>query len=165
MNVFTYSFIFQPKDVTFEYPNVVDKETKVDQVEKTKKQLHEQAELYRKFLKRNDDSRGSPPWFSIQNERKKLIDKKKSFNQNTVENIFQQIKFKKYKETGVKKTEEFLNMKNKISLFEFCLIVFFFTLTHRKFRSFLLNLRYRLDEHLSMRYIARDFDPIVIFVM
>lgn len=51
--------------MTFEYPNVIDKETKTDQMEKTKKQLHEQAELYRKFLKRNDDSRGSPPWFSI----------------------------------------------------------------------------------------------------
>lgn len=87
MNVFTYSFIFQPKDVTFEYPNVVDKETKVDQVEKTKKQLHEQAELYRKFLKRNDDSRGSPPWFSIQNERKKLIDKKNRLTK-TLQKIF-----------------------------------------------------------------------------
>lgn len=49
--------------MTFEYPSLFD--TKVDHVEKSKKQLQEQADLYRKFLKRNDDSRGSPPWFSI----------------------------------------------------------------------------------------------------
>lgn len=64
-DIISIRFILQPKDVTFEYPNVLKEEGKEDQVEKTKKALDEQGESYRKFLKRNDDSRGSPPWFSI----------------------------------------------------------------------------------------------------
>lgn len=63
--IISIPFDLQPKDVTFEFPNVLDKDGKQDQVEKTKKALDEQGDLYRKFLKRNDDSRGSPPWFSI----------------------------------------------------------------------------------------------------
>lgn len=63
-----FLFIFdclQRKDVTFEYPNLFDMEGKVDNVEKSKKQLQEQTEIFQKFVNRNDDSKGSPPWFSI----------------------------------------------------------------------------------------------------
>lgn len=69
-NVFisNFSFFFnnfQPKDVTFEFPEMFDKEKKDDEVTKAKASLKEQAELHKKYLKRNVDSRGTPPWFSI----------------------------------------------------------------------------------------------------
>lgn len=50
---------------------------------------------------------------------------------------------------------------------EFRLIVRLISL-HIIFRSiqskFLLDWQYRPNEHLSMRYIVRDFDPIAAFV-
>lgn len=61
-----YSFeMLQPKEVTFEFPEIFDQDEKDDDMSKARKSLKEQAELYQKFLKRNADSRGSPPWFSF----------------------------------------------------------------------------------------------------
>lgn len=57
---------FQPKDVAFEFPDLFNKDKKIDDdITKAEKQLNDQASTYKKFLKRNVDSRGSPPWFSI----------------------------------------------------------------------------------------------------
>lgn len=55
----------QPKDVTFEYPDIFGEEEKDLNMNKAKDQLQEQADRYETFLKGNKDSKGSPPWFSF----------------------------------------------------------------------------------------------------
>lgn len=55
----------QPTDVTFEYPEIFDENKQADELSKAKKQLKDQAGAHQKFLEHNQDSRSSPPWFSI----------------------------------------------------------------------------------------------------
>lgn len=51
--------------MTFEYPDIFGAEKKDLDVNKAKDQLQEQSDKYEMFLKRNKDSKGSPPWFSF----------------------------------------------------------------------------------------------------
>lgn len=62
---FFLSFIVQPKDQSFEFPDVFDIEAQEAETSKTLDQVKEQQMEYKRFLNRNKDSRGSPPWFSI----------------------------------------------------------------------------------------------------
>lgn len=59
------SFDFQPKDVTFEYPNIYETDKMEQDSTKAEKELDTHEANYKKFLNRNADSRGSPPWFSF----------------------------------------------------------------------------------------------------
>lgn len=55
----------QPRDTTFEFPNVCDNSKLKEEEEKAKEHFENQKDGFKKFMDRSKDSRGSPPWFSI----------------------------------------------------------------------------------------------------
>ncbi|XP_031630549.1 39S ribosomal protein L23, mitochondrial [Contarinia nasturtii] len=59
------AIVTMPAEQTFEFPTIHDEEKTEEEMNKAKKSIREQADLLKKFIKRNENSRNSPPFFSI----------------------------------------------------------------------------------------------------
>lgn len=55
--------IFQPKDVTFKFPDLFD--GKKDEDEENMKSLDEAKKTFSEYLDKNKDRKDVPSWFSI----------------------------------------------------------------------------------------------------
>lgn len=56
-------FIFQPKDVTFKFPDLFDNKKNED--EENMKSLDEAKKTFSEYLDKNKDRKDVPSWFSI----------------------------------------------------------------------------------------------------